>query len=51
MVKPCDFFQKLRHNLLCFPFIDALNEFRPDATLKINSEKVFLLLLKYSPYS
>lgn len=34
MVKPYDFFQKLMHNVLCFPFIDALNAYRPEATLR-----------------
>lgn len=34
MVKPYDFFQKLVRNVLCFPFIDALNACCPEATLR-----------------
>lgn len=34
VVKPWDFFQKLMHNVLCFPFIDVQNAFCPEAILR-----------------
>lgn len=45
MVKPCDFFQKHIHNLLYFPFIDALNAFCPDATRRQTLRKCFFFYL------
>lgn len=45
MVKPYDFFQKLMQNVLCFPFIDALNAYRLEATLRESLMQYFLFYL------
>jgi len=45
MVKPYDFFQKLRRNVLCFPFIDALNAYRPEAALRQSLMQYFFFYL------
>lgn len=45
IVKPYDFFQKIMHNVLCFPFIDALNTYCPEATLRQSLMQYYFFFL------